>query len=142
MTDDALAELREKDRAVLACIADGKDDVQQITATTTLENHEVNYCFTKLADLGLLEVDMPEGYVERYVDGQRRVFRAPKNASLTDHGVEYLNRCEATVEDSAYRDLDRIELVEAVHELEQEVGELRQEFTLFKQQVQRTLREG
>lgn len=139
MTADEHPELREKDRTVLTCIADGKDDVQQITAATTLENHEVNYCFTKLADLGLLEVDKPGGYVERYVDGQKRVFRAPKEATLTEAGREHMTRLEDTVESSAYRDLDRAELVETVHALERDLAELRREFQLFKRQVQRKL---
>lgn len=139
MTDDECPELREKDQIVLACIADGQDDVQQITAATTLENHEVNYCFTKLADLGLLEVEKPEGYVERYVGGQKRVFRAPKEATLTEAGQEYVRRSEDTVDSSAYRDLDRAELVETVHALKRDLAELRREFQLFKRQVQREL---
>jgi predicted transcriptional regulator len=48
--------LRDKDRAVLKCIQEGIDDVQKITAETTLENHYVTYAFQKLEEPGLIQV--------------------------------------------------------------------------------------
>jgi hypothetical protein len=82
-------QLREKDRLVLTCIHDGRDDIQQINTTTVLANHEAAYCFEKLAELDLIDVETPEGMVERVVDGQKRVFDAPKQARLTDRGKQY-----------------------------------------------------
>jgi hypothetical protein len=55
------------------------------------ENHEVNYCFTKLAEQDLIRVEKPDGMVERVVDGQPREFQAPKQATLTDRGREYFS---------------------------------------------------
>ncbi|SDQ40752.1 type IV secretory system conjugative DNA transfer family protein [Natronobacterium texcoconense] len=89
-TETGHEELREKDRRVLECIREGKDDVQKITEATCLENHEVNYCFRKLKDLDLVEIEKPEGKVERVIDGQKRVFQAPKKASLTELGYRSL----------------------------------------------------
>jgi len=82
MTD----QLRDKDCTVLTAIDDGHDDTQKIKAATILENHEIRYSLTKLADLGLIEVQQPEGNVERIINGQKRVFQHPKQAELTKKG--------------------------------------------------------
>lgn len=54
---------------VLQCISEGRDDIQLITAATTLTNSKVNWRFQKLESLGLIEVEKPDGMVERVVDG-------------------------------------------------------------------------
>ena len=79
-------ELRDKEQIILQQVHSGNDDVQKITSATTLENHHVTYAFQKLEDLGLVDVSKPEGTVERVIDGQKRVFQAPKQASLTKKG--------------------------------------------------------
>jgi predicted transcriptional regulator len=60
---------RDKDHAVLHQIQIGNTDVQQITSATTLSNREVNYCFEKLEELGLIEVEKLDGMVEHIIDG-------------------------------------------------------------------------
>ena len=86
--ESSIDELREKDRVVLNRIQNGEDDVQKLTEATSLENHEVNYCFRKLEKLDLITVEKPEGTVERVIDGQKRVFEAPKQATLTNRGKQ------------------------------------------------------
>lgn len=80
--DKPFEELREIDRTVLSCIKEGKDDIQKITSATGLPNHNVNYCFEKLEEFGLIQVEKPEDPVERVIDGQKRVFQV-KVAELT-----------------------------------------------------------
>lgn len=125
--------LRDKDRAVLECIRDGDNDVQQIKAATTLSKREINYAFEKLEELDFIEVTRPDGQVERIIDGQKRVFDAPKEATLTDDAVQYL---QATNQDSnRYHDLSRDELVAKIHDLEDRVDRLESGFESFRQQV-------
>jgi len=125
--------LRDKDGAVIACIRDGDNDVQQIKATTTLSKREVNYSFEKLEELDFIEISRPDGQVERIIDGQKRVFDAPKEATLTEQAIQYL---QSTNQDSTkYQDLSREELVHKIHDLEDRVNRLERGFESFRQQV-------
>lgn len=139
MTASEFETLREKDRAVLRHIDEGNDDVQHITAATTLENHEVNYCFRKLEDQGLIEVEKPDGMVERVIDGQKRVFEAPKQARPTEKGERCLD--QAPEGEEKYEEMTRDELVETVRELEARIADLRRSFEVFREQVRRKMRD-
>jgi len=136
MTTEAFEVIRAKDHTVLACIRDGVDDVQQIKAATTLSKNEVNYSFSKLEDHGYIEITRPEGTVERVIDGQKRVFDAPKEASLTQQAAAYFEWTDRTEAIDTYREMSRAELVERVYDLEQQVDELQQAFETFRGQVQ------
>ncbi|WP_436935739.1 hypothetical protein [Halovenus marina] len=76
----------------------------------------------------------PEGTVERVIDGQKRVFQHPKQADLTEKGEQYLKSIEQEELDQ-YEDLSHKELVEKVHDLENQVEELEQKFEIFRNQV-------
>lgn len=134
-------QVRDKDHAVMTCIRRGEDDVHAITQATTLSRREVNYAVNKLEDLGLIEVDRPDGYTERVVDGQPRKFRTPKQTDLTDRGMEYFEQTEQGEDLGRYDAMEYEELVEKVNELEHEVQGLRQAFSRFRDQVQRELRD-
>jgi len=137
MTEEESEQIRDKDHVVLQHIEEGLDDVQKITAETTLENHHVSYCFEKLEEQGLLTVEKPDKMVERVVDGQKRVFQHPKEAELTEEGREYLKRDYSEV--SLYEDLSRRELVEKVKELDKRVASLESSLSTFKKQIQNQL---
>jgi len=138
MTGEEFEKVREKDHVVLGYVDDGYDDVQKITAETTLENHHVSYSFEKLEELGLVTVSKPDRMVERVVDGQKRVFQHPKQAELTDKGLRYLEESES--EDvTEYEDLSHGELVDRVKTIEEDVEELKEAFRLFKKQVQKKM---
>lgn len=130
---DLDSQLRDEDHAVLCCIRDGDDDVQKIKAATTLTKRQVNYAFDKLEDLDLIEVSRPDGQVERVIDGQKRVFDAPKQATLTEQAVNYLQSTETAT--TQYEDLSREELVETVHDLETRIDQLEDAFESFRKQV-------
>jgi predicted transcriptional regulator len=138
MTNKVSEKLRDKDHAVLQYIGQGEDDVQKITSITTLENHHVAYCFEKLEELGLIEVEKPDRMVERIVDGQKRVFQHPKQARLTDKARKHLKESETT-EETDYSDMSHKELVETVYELENRVDQLEQKLGMFQKQVQQKL---
>lgn len=128
--------LRDKDSVVLHHIKEGRDDIQKITEATTLENHEVNYCFTKLEKLDLIEVKKPDGRVERVIDGQKRVFEAPKRAEITVENIDdYLDNSDP----DEHEMLSREELSRKVGELEQEVNDLRQSLSMLKKQTHESL---
>lgn len=128
--------LRGKDKAVLQAIKDGNTDIQEITSATTLENHEVNYCFTKLQSLDLIRVEKQEGYTTRIIDGQKRTFKTPKKASLTTHGEDLDLDSE---NQSQYENLSHNELVQKIHQLEAEVEQLQLTIDSFRKQVQNQL---
>jgi predicted transcriptional regulator len=125
------SELRDKDHHILQQIHQGNNDVQKITSATTHENHHVTYSFQKLEDLGLVEVLKPEGTVERIIDGQKRVFQHPKQAELTDKGKQTLEETEQE-ELGEYEDMSHNELVEKVHQLENELSDIRSSLESFK----------
>lgn len=131
MTD---IQLRDKERLILAQVDQGNDDVQKITEATTLENHHVSYAFQKLEQHDLIQVSKPEAMVERTINGQKRVFQHPKQAELTDNGKQCLENFEQKGLDE-YENLSHRELVERVHRLEKQVGELQQKFEVFRSQV-------
>jgi len=133
-----MTELRDKDQAVLQAISDGYDDTQKIKSETTLENHEIRYSLDKLEDMGLVDLEQPDGMVERVVDGQKRVFQAPTEAELTKKGDSRVTKIE-NEEFSRYEDLSHSELVEKVHQLESQLEELHQKFETFQRQVQQRL---
>lgn len=131
---DLQEQLRDKDEAVLRNISEGRDDVQKITAATTLENHHVTYCFEKLEELDLIEVSKPDGHVERVIDGQKRVFQAPKQATLTEKGGQFLEHVSRE-NLNEYEKLSHGELIERVHQLENHVEKLEKNFEVFQNQV-------
>lgn len=126
--------VRQVDHVVLECIDSGDDDIQYITASTTLTNSKVNYSFDKLEELGLITVEKPEGRVDRVVDGTRQVFEAPKQAELTELGQRFLE-AEDFVESEEYRKLTYDELVEQVRELESRLESLERRLDVFSRQV-------
>lgn len=138
MTEEEFEEIRDKDHIVLKHIEEGLDDVQKITAETTLENHHVSYCFEKLENLGLITVEKPDEMVERVVEGQKRVFQHPKEAELTEKGEQYLEQINQETTE-AYEDLSHNELVKKVRQLESEVSQLEQKFEIFRNQIKQKL---
>lgn len=124
--------LRPKDEAVLRAIKDGNSDIQQVTEAITLENHEAKYCFTKLEKLGLIHIEKQDGYTTRIINGQKRTFKAPKQAHLTETG-RTLDLYEEDLDQ--YQDLSHLELVEQVYLLESEIEELKRSFEVFRNQV-------
>jgi predicted transcriptional regulator len=139
MTEEEFEQIRDKDHVVLQHIKEGQDDVQKITAETTLENHHVSYCFEKLEQQGLITVDKPDRMVERVVDGQKRVFQHPKKAELTEKGEEYLENAEQEATEM-YEDMSHREVVNKLHDLEDEVARLQDAFEAFRKQVQQKIR--
>ena len=135
MTED---QLRDKDQVVLQAIQNSEDDVQKITSATTLENHHVTYAFEKLEEFGLVDVSKPDGTVERVIEGQKRVFQHPKQAELTEQGEQYLEQ-EDLEDVEMYENLSHRELVQRIHQLEQDMAELQQSFQTFRKQVQNHL---
>jgi len=130
-----MTQLRGKDQTVLHQIYDGNADIQQITEATTLSNRKVNYCFQKLEQQGLVEVEKLDGMVERVINGQKRVFEHPKQARLTDKATNHLDGKPS----QKYDDMTHEELVERVHELEEEVDSLRRSLETFREQIQEKL---
>jgi len=133
-----MTELRDKDQAVLQALSDGHDDTQKIKSETTLENHEIRYSLDKLEGLGLVELEQPNGMVERVVKGQKRVFQAPTQAELTEKGS--YRESEINSEDTnRYENLTHSELVEKVYQLESQLETLNRKFETFQRQVQQRL---
>jgi len=138
MTEDEFEQLRDKDHVVLQHIKEGREDVQKITAETTLENHHISYCFEKLGDLGLITVEKPDTMVERIVEGQKRVFQHPKQAELTEKGLRYLEETESE-NGTEYEDLSYGDLVKKVRRLETDVSSLQDSLEAFRKQVKDNL---
>ena len=136
--EEVFQKVREKDEAVLHCIENGDDDIQLITSSTTLTNSEVNYCFRKLEEIGLIQVQKQDGMVERVVDGTTQVFEAPKRASLTPLGEDYLENYSNEMAENFSKE-GREELAEKVAELESDVEELKSAFEVFRRQVNERL---
>ncbi|RKD95639.1 hypothetical protein [Halopiger aswanensis] len=124
--------LREEDIDVLVEISHGKD-LQEITSTTVYDNGQVNHCFRKLEELDLIQVDRPDGYTTRSVNGQKRTFRTPKRGTLTNKGEEVVSDLERDRE--RYESWSREELVREVQELKQQLNEFETRFQTFKEQV-------
>ena len=137
---DTFEQVREIDHVVLTCIRNGKD-LQQITEATIYSNREVSYSFTKLEELGLVEVETPDGMVERVVDGERQVFQAPKRAYLTRQGTQYFEWADREDTIDAYRAMDHDALAQRVYELEERIDELETKFDAFQHQVREKLTE-
>ena len=86
----------------------------------------------------LVKVSKPDEMVERVIDGQKRVFQAPKQAELTDGGKQYLEETEQ--EDlTQYEDLTHNELVEKVNRIEAQIEKLEKKFEVFKNQITKEL---
>lgn len=126
-------ELDPASQTVLQLVSEGYDDVQKITEETTLTNSQVNYRFQKLQDRSLIEVEKQDGWTTRVINGQKRKFKAPKQAELTEHGEQVLQEKEADLDE--YRDLTREELVEKVHRLESRMEDLENKFSTLRSQI-------
>lgn len=130
-------ELDPASQTVLQLVSEGHNDIQKITEETTLTNSQVNYRFQKLQDLDLIEVEKRDGWTTHVIDGQKRKFKAPKQAELTEHGEQVLQNKEADMDE--YRDLTRAELVEKIHRLEGRIEDLENKFNTLRSQIRRYL---
>jgi len=131
-------QLRSIDQTVLHKIQEGKTDTQKITEATTLETHQVRYSLNKLDKLELIDLEKPDGMVERIIDGQKRVFKHPTQARLTEASRQHLNTGQNETE-TRYENLSKDELTQKVIQLENEVDELRESLNTFKRQVRQQL---
>jgi predicted transcriptional regulator len=138
---EIMDKLRDKDKIVLQAVQEGNDDIQKITETTILENHEVNYCFTKLEDLNLIHVEKPDGYTTRLVNGQKRTFQTPKNAQITSQGLQALKENQQEEKLDQYENLSHRELVEKTRQHEAEIQRLKNQIANFRKQVRKHLME-
>lgn len=135
--ETVFVKVRPEDHAILVCIRNGDNDVYRINRETALTRSQINYAFKKLSELGLICVFRPDGYTQEYLEGQKRVFQKPKEASLTERGVEYFEWSARNADLGTLRNLDREELVQQVRENQQAVAELRRAFQIFSEQVLR-----
>jgi DNA-binding MarR family transcriptional regulator len=144
MTENAFRKVRDKDHAVLVCLHNGDQTVHDITRATTLSQREVNHCFSKLEELGLITVTrFPEDeYVTRIVDGQKRTFRRPKEAALTETGERYFAQEDADTDLGRFDAVEYEALVETVRRHDAELEQLQRSMTAFQRQVIQELRSG
>lgn len=133
MTNKPFDQVRDKDYTVIECISEGHDTTRTIREQTTFSNRDVNYSLDKLEDLGLIETETPDGRVTEVVDGQKRKFKAPRKAELTDSGEEYFARNDG--DQDLFRDLSHDELVIRVRKLEVELEDVQNRMEAFRQQV-------
>lgn len=134
MTDDTEFDpVSDRDYTVLQCIHDGKDDTRQIREATTIANHNVNHALDRLEERDLIITYTPDGRVTEVIDGQKRNFKAPRHATLTEQGQAYLGQADHDL--TPYRGMTHDELVEQVRELDQRVEDLEAAFEAFRQQV-------
>lgn len=129
-----MTELRDKDQAVLHAIQEGHNDTQKITEHTTLENHHVRYSLKKLENQGLIQLEKPDGMVERKINGQKRVFQAPLKAEPTEAGLQTLKETDQEALE-AYQNLTHRELVEKVYDLEEKLERLQESIQMYKKQM-------
>lgn len=139
MSENTLSNVREKDSAVLACIRDGRTDTRQIRDATTLSNRDVNYCFDKLEELGLIETETPAGRITTVVDGQKRNFKRPRQATLTEQGVTYCAQADHRESMTQYEALTREELVEELHAHDRRIEQLETTVRLLRDQIHQAL---
>ena len=133
-----MTELREIDKTILHNIKDVRNDTQKITQETTLNTHRIRYSLKKLEKQGLISVTQPDQMVERVINGQKRVFQHPKQAQLTDKGLEKTEQLNQ--EDlKGYQNMIHRELVEKTRRLEKNINELENAFETFRKQVQQKI---
>jgi len=133
---DQFKNIGDREAEVLNLVKNGYDDFQRIREQLTLSWRQLDYSIEKLEDADLVETRNPDGYTVREVDGQRRKFKEPRRVELTELGLQYLDHVEVKQQ---YRDMDRDELIETIHQLEERVERLEQGFQSFKKQIKQQL---
>jgi hypothetical protein len=135
---EVLLELREKDRHILAAIQQGYDNVRALNKELAYNRDEINYSLKqKLALDGLVTLQTPDGWRTETMNGRIRRYKAPKQATITDHGIRYLEETEQ--ERTPPTDMSHVELVQTVHDLEHRVETLETGFQQFRRQVMQLL---
>ena len=138
--NDTFAAVRPEDHTVLVALTEGYDDVRQLNRETSLSRRQINYSLTeKLEPLGLITVDRPPDgtYREETIDGTPHRYPAPKEASLTLLGQRYLDSTDRPLSLDGHRNLDRTELVQKVHDLEERQNRVEERIEAMKQALGR-----
>lgn len=135
--------VREKDRAVLEFVKGGINSLRDINDHThdDVTGREIGYCFTKLEDLGLIDVETPDGTTESRGDGQRRVHQKSRRATLTDRGVQYFMWADDREQRPKYEEATWGELTEQVAENRELIEALDRRFEQFRRQMVQELEE-
>lgn len=136
-TPPGKAELDSTAYAVLYCIREGTDTVRAINKATTLTKDQINGAFRRLDDSGYIAVDRPDGRKEEWIDGQRVTYQAPKEATLTDAGITYVDwATRHTAPPDVIRDgRDGDDLEDRLDQLEDDVAQLEKQFEQRFQQL-------
>lgn len=126
-------ELRDKDLAILQAIHDGASTVTEIREATTLTTREINYSLNEysLQKLGLVKINRRKG---RQQTQNGKTIWKPKTISLTDKGLQKLTQHQPG-DAEKYKDMSRRELIEEVHELEEQLDRLENVFKDFRSKV-------
>lgn len=128
-------QLRDKDIAILQAIHDGAGNTSEIKQSTTLTLREINYSLTEksLEDMGLVDIERPEGRAwQKIGDHEKYVFK-PKEVKLTDEGLQTL--AHRSKHYARFGDVSKRELVERIQELENRQDRLETVVRDFREKV-------
>ena len=135
---ESLPELRGKDNHILAAIQGGHDNVRALNKELAYNRDEINYSLKrKLAPADLITLHTPDGWDTETVNGRTRRYKAPKRATLTDRGMQYLEETEQ--DRTPPTNMNQAELVQTVHDLEHRIETLETGFQQFRRQVMQLL---
>ena len=117
-TGPAFENIRDIDRAVLEFVKGGVNSLRAINEQThdEVDGRQIGHAFTKLERMGLIEVETPEGYTESVIDGQRRVHRKSRRATLTKKGLQYFKWADDREQRQKFAEMSWAELTEQVQE--------------------------
>lgn len=120
-TTPAFENLRDIDRAVLEFVKGGVNSLRAINAQThdEVDGRQIGHAFTKLERMGLITVETPEGYTESVIDGQRRVHRKSRRATLTEKSLQYFEWADDREQRRKYEEMSWGELTAQVAEIEE-----------------------
>jgi hypothetical protein len=128
-------DLRDKDIAVLQAIHNGAEDTSEIREATTLTNREINYSINEksLEQLGLINVERPNGREQRNINGRETTTWKAKRITITDKGIQHL--ANNTPEKTGYENHSKRELIQRIEELETRLERLETEYKNFRTKV-------
>lgn len=141
--EEAYRQVDDMGRAILEFVKGGVHSLREINdhSHDELTGRKIGGRFEKYEDLGLLEIDRPDGRTDSIINGERKNHQKSRRARLTAKGLQYFEWADDREQRQKYAEASFAELTERVQENTELLEVMEQRFEQFRRQVSKELGE-
>lgn len=144
MTNDQYAQVDPLSHSILRLLEEGTQTTTNLRQALHSDRNQVNYRLRKLEELEFISLRRFTDRIQESVDGRRRNYIRPKEASLTDEGAAYLAWYDQQQGDNEIdeHDIHPADLSARLTDVEDRLRTLEIAFNVLNRQLDREFNDG